>query len=157
MTDFDETFKFLLEWEGTAYEKDPDDPGGATKFGIDQRSHPGVNIASLTEAEARDIYQAEWNRDLMPYLKHPFNIVIFNFCVNTGEGRAVKFAQQALGLSVDGVLGPITKAAILAADPVLLSRMVIEKANQFYEVLGERMPKFLKGWLNRDSDLEKLV
>lgn len=157
MTDFDEAFQFLLEWEGTSYEDDPEDPGGATKYGIDQRSHPNVDIRNLTEAQAKAIYQTEWEEDLIPYLKHPFSIVAFNFCVNAGKVRAVKLAQQALGLTVDGVLGPITKAAILAADPVVLSKAVIAKANQFYEVLGERMPKFLKGWLNRDADLETLV
>jgi len=48
----DEIIPWLFKWEGTYYEDDKDDPGGATKFGIDQRSHPHVDIRNLT-AEQR--------------------------------------------------------------------------------------------------------
>jgi lysozyme family protein len=34
-------------------ERDPDDPGGLTKFGIDQRSHPTVDINALRLEQAK--------------------------------------------------------------------------------------------------------
>src|SRR6478735_11274468 len=53
---FDEYFDWLVPWEGAAYENVPGDPGGPTKYGIDQRSHPDVNIRALTKEQAKAIY-----------------------------------------------------------------------------------------------------
>ena len=60
---FEAMIDFVLQWEvvkdrqgNVIAEDDPDDPGGLTKYGIDQRSHPNVDIRNLTEEEAKDIY-----------------------------------------------------------------------------------------------------
>ena len=46
------------------YSKDPDDPGGETKYGIAQRDHPGVDIAELTMDGAVVILRTEyWTYD----------------------------------------------------------------------------------------------
>src|SRR3954469_21716386 len=45
------------------------DGGGATRYGIDSRSHPGIYIPSLTRSEAIAIYWKEWlmhRLDLLP-------------------------------------------------------------------------------------------
>ena len=49
----------VLAEEG-GYSSDPGDPGGATKFGISARAHPGVDIATLTRDAAVSIYWREW-------------------------------------------------------------------------------------------------
>ena len=44
-------------------------PGGTTKYGIDQASHPGVDVANLTQDQAVAIYHQEWlahNLDALP-------------------------------------------------------------------------------------------
>ncbi len=140
-----------MEWEGTTFENDPDDPGGATKFGIDQRSHPHVVVKNLTLEDAKVIYWGEWNRELGPILPRPINEVYFNFCVNTGQGRANKFLQIALGVTPDGVVGPHTLGAISAVDPRAASVAMINAADSFYGSLHR--PKYLRGWLNRDHAL----
>jgi len=42
--------KEVLRREGGAkLTKDPDDPGGVTKYGISKRSNPDVDVENLTE------------------------------------------------------------------------------------------------------------
>jgi lysozyme family protein len=154
-SDFNAFFEFLKEWEGVDYEDDPDDPGGATKYGIDQRSHPDVNIRNLTESQAKYIYWTEWTSEGAGNFPEPLRQVYFNYCVNTGKSRAAKLIQQALGVTADGIIGPKTMAAIKATDALGLALATIEKGNAFYRALNR--PKFLQGWLNRNSALAQLA
>ncbi len=64
MADFNAAIVKTLAREGGAkYTDDPDDPGGATKYGISQRAYPDLNIRNITEAEVRDIYKRDyWDR-----------------------------------------------------------------------------------------------
>lgn len=147
-----------MEWEGTSFEDDPQDPGGATKFGIDQSSHPHVNIRSLTEDQAKAIYWQEWDSELCPKMPRPISEVYFNFCVNAGIKRAVYFLQDALGVPSDGVIGSLTLGRLSDVPSqglgALASKM-ISAADHFYVSLDK--PRFLKGWLNRDADLRKFI
>jgi hypothetical protein len=153
--DFNSFFEFLMEWEWRYYENDPADPGGATKFGIDQRSHPNVNIRALTEADAKAIYWQEWNAQDVGEFPCPLRQVYFNYCVNTGQGRAVKLVQKALGITQDGGLGLTTKAAIANCEPKKTALAMIDAADDFYRSLNK--PKFLKGWLNRNHALRFII
>jgi Glycosyl hydrolase 108 len=137
--DFNRLFSWLMEWEGTAYENDPSDPGGATKYGIDQRSHPRVNIRALTEDAAKAIYLQEWDEDGCAKLPRPASEVYFNFCVNCGKARAQQFYNTA----------------IKAGSPVAIALAMIAAADRFYTAL--RRPRFLQGWLNRDASLRKFI
>ena len=129
---------FLWEWEGTVFENDPDDPGGATKYGIDQRSHPNVDIKNLTAQEATDIYWNEWVKDGCEHLPAPLDWLFFDTAVNCGLGRA----QQFLNAS--------------ARDP----KKFQQERSDFYTRLAEQKPrlaKFKKGWLARVNDLSKVA
>jgi len=129
---------FLWEWEGTVFENDPDDPGGATKYGIDQRSHPNVDIKNLTAEEATDIYWQEWVKDGCEHLPQPLDWLFFDAAVNCGLGRA----QQFLNASV--------------RDP----KKFQQERSDFYTRLAEQKPrlaKFKKGWLARVNDLSKVA
>jgi lysozyme family protein len=128
---------FLWEWEGTKFENDPDDPGGATKYGIDQRSHPNEKIRNLTEARAIRIYWDEyWQKYDCENYAYPLGEVVFNCCVNAGWGRAKKIFDA----------GGNTAARFL------------DEMDKFYRNLAAQGPhrrKFLKGWLNRTNALRK--
>jgi len=131
---------FVFQWEG-GYDNDPDDPGGETKFGIDKRSHPGVDIKSLTREQATEIYWREyWVKYGCEWHAEPLGEVFFNACVNCGEGRARKILQATPT--------PHTAAAFLA------------EQEAFYQRLAAARPalkKFLKGWLNRTADLGRRI
>jgi lysozyme family protein len=155
MSNLVKLWDFLMEWEGRSFENDPADPGGATKYGIDQRSHPNVVIRDLTEDKAKEIYEKEWDEQVPSVLLYPSDIVFFNYCVNTGRGRAVKFLQKALGVDVDGDFGLKTSSAVVGKDPVSLAKSIIDAADAFYVALNK--PRFQRGWLNRDAALRKLI
>lgn len=128
----------LLKWEGTKYENDPDDPGGATKFGIDQRSNPGVDIRSLTEAVAKDLYwRNDWLENDCGNLPFPMGEVHFDACVNTGAGQAKKFLMRSQN-----------------------SREYNGHRRNFYRKLAIQSAKrreFLRGWMNRVDDLDAWI
>jgi lysozyme family protein len=158
---FDRAFDFVIKWEGSDYEDVPGDPGGPTKYGIDQRDHPNVDIENLTLAHARQIYyHTYWLGSGSPSYPSPVDMVFFNFAVNTGKGEAARFLQKALGVDADGVVGPITMGALSKAAPEDVAKSMVDHADAFYKALGAERPsmrKFLRGWLNRDDDLRNLI
>lgn len=127
---------FILEWEGRTFENDPDDPGGATKFGIDQRSHPKEDIRNLTESRAMEIYWSEWQSDGCEPMPSPYAEVFFNCAVNMGLGRARQF---------DGKISDANHKKFL------------DLQEAYYRDLADhpRFHKFLQGWLNRTEALRK--
>lgn len=151
-------FDLLMEFEGTVYENDPADNGGATKYGIDQRSHPAVHIASLTKAGAERIYLAEFGQSAAGHLPSPISFVYFDFAVNAGETQAAKCLQRALKVRDDGVVGAATKRALadmleLGEHGKLLGRLSAQR-ELFYLNLAHTKSKnnrFLKGWLRRSK------
>lgn len=148
---------FVLKWEGSAFENDPDDPGGATKYGIDQRSHPDVDIRSLTEAQAKQIYFAEyWQRSSCEALPPKVGEVVMDISVNNGVRRAGKWLQEAVGAVPDGYIGVKTLALAETCNRDWLVDNLLSRRDRFYVSIAKgRMSKFLKGWLNRNNDLRR--
>jgi len=106
MTAFDRSFERLIGHEG-GYVDDPADPGGATKWGISQRSYPHLNIAELTREDARRIYRADfWERINADLLPPSVAFQLFDFAVNSGIETAVRYLQRAIGVADDGYWGP---------------------------------------------------
>ncbi len=156
---FNPWFKWLLQWEGSVYENDPDDAGGATKYGIDQRSHPHVNIRTLTQQQAADIYLVEaWNAMHADELPAGLGEVLANITVNCGPGCAVPWLQAALGLKVDLYFGPITLKSAKAARVEEICPVLIARTESFYHAIAHgKKAKFLGGWLNRNNSLAKFI
>ena len=136
----------------------PTDAGGATRFGISARAHPGVEIATLTRDAAVKIYWEEWwLRFGFAQLPAAVAVKAFDLAVNMGAGNAIECLQRALrasGVSVteDGAIGHATVLAAARADPAaLMSAMRSEFAAHYRLVAAKqnRDQAFLKGWLNR--------
>lgn len=152
------TSGFIFTWEGTTYENDPDDEGGATKFGIDQRSQPNVDIRNLTADDALQIY---WDHYWTPLhcdeLPAGVGEVVMDIGVNNGTGRSAKWLQQEVGTNPDGVIGPVTVAVVAQKGPSVADAL-LNRREQFYRDIAQgRMAKFLQGWLNRNNALRALV
>jgi lysozyme family protein len=145
-------FPLLIELEGSTFENDPSDPGGATKYGIDQRSHPAENIRALTRERAEQIYLAEFSTSQARKLPSPIAFLYFDMRVNAGEQTAAHCLQRALGVTVDGAIGPKTLAALTAVPSRDLIRAFTLQRENYYRTLAYRRPsmkKYLGGWLNR--------
>jgi lysozyme family protein len=163
---FRQAVAFVLGWEtvfdrrgNPVTENDPDDPGGLTKFGIDQRSHPHIDIRALTRSQAEAIYHRDY---WLPVRAHelpvPVGEVLFDIAVNNGKSRAARWLQEALGVEQDGFIGPITLKAACAVNPVELAQRLVARRERFYRSIARGgKAKFLKGWLNRNGALRKLA
>jgi lysozyme family protein len=147
----------VLADEG-GYSSNPDDRGGATRFGISARSNPGVNIAALTRDAAVKIYWREWwLRFGFARLPAAAAAKTFDLAVNIGAAHAIECLQRALracGMPVteDGVIGEGTANAARRADPPALMAALRAEAAGYYRVTAALAPRdreFLNGWLNR--------
>jgi lysozyme family protein len=157
---FDQYFRWLLPWEGTVYENVPGDPGGPTKLGLDQRSHPTVNIRALTEVKAKEIYRNDYWRAIAGDKLQPKTAwAVMDSAVNCGTKQAVRWLQRALNVADDGRLGPVTLAAAAASPDGPVAMSVLRQRGDHYLALGKRpqFRKFQKGWLNRNESLRKVL
>lgn len=143
-------------------ERDPRDPGGTTKYGIDQRDHPHVDVAKLDEPGAREIFRAEeWTKAQCAKFKPNWDLAIFDSAVNPGLGFVGKALQRAVGgLWVDGFIGPKTIAATNAASIDHLSKF-LDLRLAYYEARPETLngrpfkSAYIGGWRARVADLRK--
>jgi hypothetical protein len=157
---FEKAFDFVIKWEGSEYEDVSGDPGGPTKYGIDSKDHPSVDIKGLTLDMAKAIYLTDyWQASNCDNLPSPVAETHFNFAVNTGREQSIKFMQRALGLDGDGQFGLVTSEALAKADPHVVALGMVDQADGFYKSLAinKGMDKFLKGWLSRNIDLRKFI
>lgn len=159
----------LIKREG-GFVNHPDDHGGATKYGITQKTLASwrgstatvKDVQELTKATATSIYWAEYlhktHIESLPALIIP---MVFDMAVNMGSFRAIGLLQSTVNqlslnfLAVDGILGPKTLAtirALAAHHEVELVPLLVRCRMQFYRDLAAKDPSqqiFLAGWLKR--------
>lgn len=147
---------------------DPDDPGGATKFGVTihtlRRLRPNARITvkdvrALTRAEAIEIYiEHYFKAPRIAELPAPLWPTVFDMHVNAG-GNAMRILQRLLGqmglhIAVDGVIGVQTiaaaKRAIEMAPAHLVDAYGIARRNYYYD-LADRRPTSRKYARRRDG------
>ena len=97
------------------------DRGGPTKYGITiatlrawrGRAVSASDVKALTREEAADIYrQGYWTQSGGHILPEGLDYAAFDFGVNSGPSRAVRYLQKVVGTKVDGSIGPMTMAAV---------------------------------------------
>ena len=145
---FDTAFNRLMVNEG-GISNNPKDPGGLTKYGISQRSYPNLDIASLTIDDARQLYKTDFwdkiNGDSMP---PGVGFQALDFAVNSGISTALRALQRAIGVADDGVFGPVSLAALKAADPAdTIMRFLAERLLFMSGLSG--WASFGRGWARR--------
>lgn len=148
MSPFDFFIGRVLSNEG-GYVNDPSDPGGETKFGIAKRSYQSVDIKSLTREDAIAIYKRDfWDSVQGDKLPRQFAFQALDAAVNHGIGNAVRWMQRAAGVADDGIIGPLTLAAVGRSDPNDLVLKFNAERLRFYAKLST-FDAFGRGWVNR--------
>jgi len=116
---FSRAIQFTLWWEtGGDLERgaphtDPEDVGGFTCWGLAQRFHPMIDVASLTRAQAEAYYfENYWRRGQCHKMRAPVAVAHFDCFVNRPPEKAVGVLQHVVGAVVDGELGSRTLAAL---------------------------------------------
>jgi len=156
MTPFDTAIAFTLREEG-GFSDDPHDPGGPTNYGVTLATlthwrglacvADDVRLITLAETDAiyRSLYWHALRCDLLP---PGVEIMTFDFGVNAGPHESAVELQQAVGASVDGVVGPLTALAARGADRATL----IGNLHDLHEARYRSRPGFARyghGWLAR--------
>lgn len=145
---FEVAVEFILEHEG-GYSNDSQDPGGETNFGISKRSYPDVDIKNLTREDACAIYERDyWTKMHCAELPDGLDLLVFDSAVNQGVGAATKMLQQAVGTTVDGVIGPKTiQAANDLAAEVVKTEFLARRMNQYAQ--NPNVSRYGLGWFRR--------
>ena len=143
------------------YVNDPDDPGGATNFGVTIHTMrrlgldldgdgdvDAADVKRLTRAQAVDIFIKHYfDRPRIAELPQPLHATVFDMYVNAG-GNAVKILQRLLNdmgyqVSVDGALGPQSIGAAhkahAAAPDHLVDAYGIARRTYYFRI-GDRRP-----------------
>lgn len=156
MADFvDAVIKTIACEGGAKFTDDPDDPGGATKYGISQRAYPHLDIRNLTEQQAREIYKRDyWDRIRADEIESQLIAEnIFDTAVNMGVRTASRLAQLAANIEpVDGIIGSRSLETLNSINPELfLSKFIIVKIARYANICNKRPEsrKYLLGWINR--------
>lgn len=162
---FDLALPVILEMEG-GYVNHPKDPGGRTNLGVTQRTWEGWVKRPATEAEMRrltvddvaPLYRRNyWDAVRGDDLPAGVALSVFDFGVNAGPSRAVRYLQIAVGALPDGRIGPKTLARVQdyigREGQAALVREYADQRRSYYRQLGT-FPVFGKGWLRRVAHIE---
>ena len=155
MRDVQELATQIVAREG-GFVNDPDDPGGATNFGVTihtlRRLRPGRqvgvdDIRALTQEDAVAIYVEHYfTRTRLGDLPEPLWATLFDMYVNAGA-NAVRILQRLLNemgqdVAVDGMIGPQTIAAAHRAFDMAPNHMVdaygIARRDYYYGLADQR-------------------
>jgi lysozyme family protein len=166
---FEKSLQFVLQHEG-GFVNSPRDPGGATNKGVTQAvydkwraSHalPPQSVRNIDDAEVTAIYfNLYWNAVHADDLPSGVDYAAFDFCVNSGPHeadvtlqRAIHALQDASDVTIDGVIGPRTIAALSQADP---RRIINEICSERLAFMQEHCDwaDFGHGWEARVASVE---
>jgi len=159
MVTFEDCFAAVVGHEGV-FSTDRGDPGNwtggkigegafkGTKYGIAASQYPHLDIVNITLGEAAAIYRDDyWSRIRGDELPAAWRMAMFDTAVNMGVGTAIRMMQDALGVMVDGSIGPRTLAALQAADNRKLARFFSRRVKRYSELAT--FPRHWDGWLTR--------
>lgn len=151
---------------------DPDDPGGATKYGVTVHTmrRLGLDLTGDGQVDAADVRMLDRDRAVEIFLEHYYarprigelpaclRASVFDMYVNAG-GNAVKILQRLLNdmgqvVAVDGVIGPRTvvaaRKAAEAAPDHFADAYGIARRN-YYLALADMRPASRKYARRRDG------
>jgi lysozyme family protein len=161
-TNFSHCVNVVLAIEG-GYVDDPQDPGGATNHGITLATLSAFRGGAVTKdevralgaGEAKTIYrQKYWNAVRAGDLPAGLDLAVFDCAVNSGPKRAGLLLQQALGVTQDGIIGPITlQAASACPVPETIARY--DGLRLAFLTRLSTFPTFGKGWRKRVETVER--
>lgn len=170
-TDVRDQIAFILDtFEGDVFTDDAADPGGATRYGVTQRTLQfyrrrltsndalivtAADVAAMTRAEAIDIGESVFavESGLAFILDARVRFIALDYAFHAGWVPAIKALQTAVGVTVDGIFGPVSQNAVNTnGAPVQVGLKVLTRraeAMQRQLRAHPQMQKFTLGWWAR--------
>lgn len=127
------------------------DWGGETMWGITEVTLRGLGLdldpEDLTQEQAREIYREHYWRPVRDLCQASPGVAlaVYDFGVNSGPRRAVRYLQRIVGTADDGIVGPNTIALVrhYGALPAILD-------------LSRERRRMLRHWVAKDPRREVL-
>jgi lysozyme family protein len=123
-------------------ERDKNDPGGCTRFGIDFGEHRHApwnmtedQIDKLTLGQAIDIYSRHWEIDKCENMPPGIGECVFNCATMSGLQQAILIASRTHGAGE-----------------------FMKDENRVFDLIAKKRPaaeEYVAGWKNRITDLSK--
>lgn len=156
---------FILKREG-GFVYDKDDLGGATNRGVTLATYRSVFGSKKTANDLKCMTHAQWGIIFKKYYwdkwkaddikdQNVANILVDWLWCSGSYG--IKIPQKVLGVSIDGIVGTKTIAAINARDGRELFGTIKQERKDYIDRICQTRPqnkKFKKGWLNRINSLD---
>jgi lysozyme family protein len=161
---YSRSMQIELKYEG-GKDDDPVDPGGRTNEGIIQREYsawrlrkglPNQDVFLMTPDERDEIYYQNYGQKIQfDDLPPGIDLVLLDGAINSGPSQSIKWAQRALGITANGVLGSVTMQRILNhEDHDVLIGQILDRRIAFLKSL-KTFDHFGKGWTARVDSLRK--
>jgi lysozyme family protein len=154
---FDRAFDVLIGHEG-GYANDSRDPGGETMWGVTARvavkeGYIG-SMRQLPRETAKAIYRRKyWDAVRADELPAVARYPLFDAAVNSGPEQAIKWLQRAADVKDDGILGPMTLAAVTREPWRCAVKMTAERLDFLTSL--PTWGHFGKGWSRRIASVLK--
>ncbi len=148
------------------YSDDPDDPGGATAWGLTLHAASGHGIISKEELrnispeKVEEIYLLDYWR-FNGLVNQKVATKLLDMCVNFYAKTVYQMIQESLNelgaaLGADGIYGNVTEHTINAVSPSSMLSLLCDISEEHYQGIVEKRPlsaKYLDGWLRRAKEV----
>ena len=185
MASFEVALAFTAKWEGGLTDH-PADPGLITKYGVSLRWLRSMghdvgdidgdgdidadDVRALTFDQAKNLFRARfwaaYDLDKLPQIVATCH---YDCTVNVGPKQATLLTQRACNsiigpydvrLGEDGLFGNNTRGFLAMHSTPTLILAMMDQREAFYNRLAVQRPElkvFLRGWLNRCTDLRRFL
>lgn len=166
MSNFETSLAVLLKHEGEGFIQDMSDTGGASHYGITektlsiflQKTATVEDVKNLSRQTADEIYKKMyWEKMRLDEISDPVvATIILDQAVLSGIPTVVGIIQEMFAIGQDRIMGSETIAAINAQDWEIFSFNLLDAMTvHYWKICFENRSqiKFLTGWSNRVLDL----
>lgn len=121
----------------------------------EKNGQPRQSVRQISDAELQAIYRENyWALVRGAELPPGLDLAVFDFGVNSGPTRSIRYLQTTLGITADGHMGPITIKAANDKDPAETVKALMKARRKFLNQIPFK-GAFLKGWLRRCDGVEQ--
>lgn len=163
MADFSKYIPLLCRLEGYGkYTNHTSDRGGPTMSGVTLKTYRSYYGSHKTVEDLKAMTYEQWAYIMKSgywdkvgadkITNQKIAELIADFAVHSGYVTAVKKVQELLGVTVDGIAGPLTIRAINTAPlELMFNALKAVRENHYYTVVNKNPSQSvnLTGWMNR--------
>lgn len=169
LSNWEKSFNLVISHEG-GFSDDPRDKGnrmrdgrpGSTMLGCTQenwehyigRKVTHDEMRRLTKEDVKPLYKKNyWDVVMGDVLCAGLDYAAFDFAINAGPFASRKLIQKALGITADGIFGPLTLKAIKESNGADLIEKFSKEKEAYYRSLSD-FNIYGKGWLRRVAEVK---